>query len=175
MGTVVGPVDDEKDKRRWRRAVTGSEQKWMVTHTWRGDSVLEAFWYSWHELLEIGVREYPDPADPDGRQSELDALRQENARLDQALRDAAENLTQAEKDRDDGWATAESWRRVAAEHNRRRSDLNLRMREVSNWNARIVHILLGSFDEKGDREAQAAAAIGRAEALVEATGSAVES
>jgi hypothetical protein len=57
------------------------------------------------------VKAFDDPADPDGYRSEVDRLRADVARLDQALQGAAENLTQAEKDRDDNAQNA----RVASE------------------------------------------------------------
>jgi len=107
VGTVVGPVN-EGDQRRWKFI----GEYWVCLQDLSGKpSGAPRSPWSWRTILNncdpAGVREYPDSADPDGYQSELDALRADVERLNRALVDAAENLTQAEKDRDDNAQNAQ--------------------------------------------------------------------
>ena len=157
VGTVVESVA-ANDPRRWRR----SETRWALIRDDRGRQVEKPrpYWH-WLDVLEGclrygGARECHDPDEassaPAGDRQELDALR----------RKVQDLLIDADKIR----ASVRYWKAKYERTESRRCELMLQMREVSLWNARIVRALLGSFDEKGDRQAQAAAAEQKARDLV---------
>jgi hypothetical protein len=80
VGTVVGPLN-EYDGSRWKRVtdLEGVDARWAALAAGRETPVR----YTFGGILEMcgTVREYPDPADPDDRQQELDALRAKVAEL----------------------------------------------------------------------------------------------
>ena len=81
VGTVVGA--GTPDGRRWKRR----ENLWFQLREDGQLGLAFVFGLTWPSLLREcngTVREYPDPADPDGRQSELDKLRAEVERLTNA-------------------------------------------------------------------------------------------
>ena len=129
VGTVVGPADwdegAEPDLRRFKRI---REDHWVMVDAGTGEPkplifALMGVTGTWLWVLgecSDGVIVVPDPADPDGRQAELDKLRADVARLDRAVRDGAENLAQAEQDRDAAGESARLWRMKAEEQERQR-------------------------------------------------------